>query len=98
MTFQTLEQKIHETADKSAAAVTDHAASAVEGAKGATGKGGDLVEDVARRAGEIGAQASSTGQRIAGTVVRQVEGQPFAAVLVAGAIGVALGYALAKRP
>ena len=101
MTFQKLEDKIDETAKKTKAAVKDRSASTLEDAASAAGKAGAVVEDAARRAGEqaeeIGQQAYATGERVARTVARQVESQPIGAVLIAGALGIAVGYALARR-
>ena len=108
MTIQTLEEKVQKTATQTANAVKDwtggvaaRASSVLDEAKAAVGDAGAFIEDAARQAGsqatEIGEQAYAKGERVADSVARWVEEQPLAALLVAWAIGVAIGYLLARR-
>ena len=108
MTIQTLEEKVQKTATQTANTVKDwtggvaaRASSVLDEAKTAVGDAGAFIEDAARQAGsqatEIGEQAYAKGERVADSVARWVEEQPLTALLVAGAIGVAIGYLLARR-
>lgn len=108
MTIQTLEEKVQKTATQTANTVKDWtggvaagASSVLDEAKTAVGDAGAFIKDAARQAGsqatEIGEQAYAKGERGADSVARWVEQQPFTALLVAGAIGVAIGYLLARR-
>lgn len=108
MAAQTLEGKARETINKAAAAVKDGADAAAAGASSvlddAMERGREaaaFVEDTARRAGaqagEIGEQVYARGERAARSVARQTKEEPLAALLIAGAVGVAIGYLLARR-
>jgi ElaB/YqjD/DUF883 family membrane-anchored ribosome-binding protein len=77
------------------------ASTVLDEAKTAAGTAEGLIEDAARQAGSqaaaIGQQAYAKGRKVAGSAARRVEEQPFAALLVAGAIGGAVGYLLGRR-
>jgi ElaB/YqjD/DUF883 family membrane-anchored ribosome-binding protein len=108
MSTQPPVEQLQENATLAVRAVKDragHAAarasSVLDEAKTAAGAAEAFIDDAAHQAGsqaaEIGQQAYAKGKRVAGSVARRIEVQPFAALLVAGAIGGAVGYLLGRR-
>lgn len=83
------------------ASLTGGAASVLSEAREAAGDTVKVVREAAGRTGaqaaEIGEQAYARGKDAAQSAARRLEDQPVAAVLVAGAIGIAIGYLLARR-
>ena len=69
--------------------------------KDAAGEMGAFVGEAADRARaqavDIGEQAYVRGKRVARSVASQAQEQSGAAMLIAGAVGVAIGYLLARR-
>ena len=108
MTIQTLEEKVQKTATQTANTVKDctggvaaGASSVLDEAKTAVGMQVCSLKTLpAKRDRRPLKSASRHMPRVRGwpnSVARWIEEQPLTALLVAGAIGVAIGYLVARR-
>lgn len=81
--------------------LTGGAASVLSEGKEAAGNTVRAVKDAAGRTAdhvtEMGEQAYTRGKEAAQSAARQLKEEPVAAMLMAGAIGIAIGYVLARR-